>query len=173
MWCTTATLSTALLLQWMRNKTMGMVILYIISPLCFWLEMTVKTGYVSKLLLMSFRTMLLPLLLTDVVITMLELWCMTNYLWACCNMWLVCWIMYDLGLYVGWFEILRDTRRTTGFILAQVWWFDCLGDCYCTCALINWTILLQLASEQDSTLNMPYVYLKQSFLFAKISFDNL
>ena len=40
--CITATARTALLLQWMRNRTMGMVILYFISPLCFWLEMTMK-----------------------------------------------------------------------------------------------------------------------------------
>ena len=31
-----------------------------------------------------------------------------NYLWTCCNIWLVGWIMYDLGLYVGLFEILHD-----------------------------------------------------------------
>ena len=31
-----------------------------------------------------------------------------NYLWTYCNMWLVVLIMYDLGLYVGLFEILRD-----------------------------------------------------------------
>ena len=42
MLCTTATARTTLLLQWMRNRTMGMVILYFISPLCFWLEMTMK-----------------------------------------------------------------------------------------------------------------------------------
>ena len=42
MLCTTTTARTALLLQWMRNRTMGMFILYIISPLCFWLEMTMK-----------------------------------------------------------------------------------------------------------------------------------
>ena len=27
---------------------------------------------------------------------------MLNYLWTLCNMWHVCWIMYDLGLYVGY-----------------------------------------------------------------------
>ena len=54
----------------------------------------------------------------------------------------LCWIMYDLGLYVGWIGILHDTRQNTRFIWAQVWWFDCLGGCYCTCALINWMLLL-------------------------------
>ena len=42
MLCITTSARTALLLQWMRNRTMGMVILYFISPLCFWLEMTMK-----------------------------------------------------------------------------------------------------------------------------------
>ena len=42
MLCITATARTALLLQWMRTRTMGMVIMYFISPLCFWLEMTMK-----------------------------------------------------------------------------------------------------------------------------------
>ena len=59
----------------------------------------------------------------------------------------LCWIMYDFGLYVGWIKILRDTRWTTGFIWAQVWWFDYLGGCYCTCALINWTVLWQGAPQ--------------------------
>ena len=31
----------------------------------------------------------------------------------------------------------------------------------------------RMVSELGSTLNMSYVYLKQMFLFAKISFDNL
>ena len=57
----------------------------------------------------------------------------------------LCWMMYYLGLYVGWIEILCDTRWTTRFIWAQVWWFDCLGGCYYTCALINWMVLLQHA----------------------------
>ena len=152
-----ATVSTALLLQWMRNRTMGMVILYIISPLYFcWRWLWKLVMYLNYCWCRS-ELCCICYCYTDVVITMLELRCMTNYLWTCCNMWLVCWIMYDLGLYVGWFEILHDTWWTTGFIWAQVWWFDCLGGCYCTYALINWTVLLQLESEQDSTLNLSHV----------------
>jgi hypothetical protein len=46
----------------------------------------------------GFKTMLLSLLhWTWVVITLLELWCILNYLWTRWNMWHVCWIMYDLG----------------------------------------------------------------------------
>jgi hypothetical protein len=35
---------------------------------------------------------------------------------------------------------------TTGVIWAQVWEFDHFGDCFYTCALIIWTVLLQLAT---------------------------
>ena len=52
----------------------------------------------------GFKTMLLPLLNLNfcVVIIIFELRCMLNYLWSLCNIWHVCWIMYDLGLYVGY-----------------------------------------------------------------------
>ena len=33
-----------------------------------------------------------------------------------------------------------------------------LAGCHCTCALINWSVLLQLASEQDSTLIATCVF---------------
>ena len=77
-----------------------------------------------------------------VVIFILELWCTMNYLWTLCNVWHGCWIMYDLGWYVGCFEVLRDTRRTIGFIWAQVWQRDRSSGWPCTCALINWSVLL-------------------------------
>ena len=51
-----------------------------------------------------------------------------------------------------WFKVLRDTRRTNRLIWAQVWQCDHPGGCHCTCALINWSVLWQLASEQGSTL---------------------
>jgi hypothetical protein len=50
-----------------------------------------------------------------------------------------CWIWYDLGLYVAYFEILRDTQWTTGFICDQVWESGCLDSYHFTYALINWT----------------------------------
>ena len=37
----------------------------------------------------------------------------------------------------SWFQL------TTGFIWVQVWRFDHSGDCFRTCALINWSVLLQ------------------------------
>ena len=46
--------------------------------------------------------------------------------------WFVCWFVWD----PSWFH------WTIRFIWAQVWRFDRFGDCYYTCALINWTVLL-------------------------------
>ena len=40
-----------------------------------------------------------------------------------------------------------------------------LADCHCTCALINWSILLQLASEQGSTLIATCVFKTKVFVF--------
>jgi hypothetical protein len=47
------------------------------------------------------------LLWTWFVITLcFKLWCIQMLLWTICNMWLWLLNLYDLGLYVGWFEIL-------------------------------------------------------------------
>ena len=40
----------------------------------------------------------------------------------------------------SWFQL------TTGFIWAQVRKFDCFSYCFCTCALINWSVLWQFLS---------------------------
>ena len=63
-------------------------------------------------------------------------------------------------------EIHRDVR-TPGIMGAEVQEFDRFGDCFCTYVLMIWSVLLQLASEQDSTLNMSFVYLKTK-VFVKI-----
>ena len=60
-------------------------------------------------------------------------------------------------------EILRDFR-TTGIMGAYVQEFDRFGDCFCTYVPMIWSVLLQLASEQDLTLNTSFVYLKQKCL---------
>ena len=89
-------------------------------------------------------------------------------LWTLC-MWHICWIMYDLGCMLmvnrdpSWYSmdyrIYMDSSMTAWPLTGR----------HCTCALINWTVLLQLASEQGSTLNLSYGYLKQRFCFYKIS----
>jgi hypothetical protein len=93
-----------------------------------------------------------------------------NNLWLCvckwisellvkCNVW--CVMLNDAILIVSklvwnslWF------RLTTGIIWAQVWKFERFGACFCTCALIIWSVLLQLVSEHNSTLNTSDEYLK-------------
>ena len=97
---------------------------------------------------------------------------LVNYLWNEVTCGLLCWITVILVVCKlvwnpSWFQL------TIGFIWVQLWWFDHSGDCFHTYALINWSVLLQLVSELDSTLNMSHVYLKQRFLFAIINFYNL
>ena len=87
--------------------------------------------------------MLLPLLLNLGCNNSIETLMYENYLWTCCNMWLVV-----LNHVQSWFvcRFVRDPswfHRTTRFIWVQVWRSDRFGDWYCTCALINWTVLLQ------------------------------
>ena len=143
MLCIMATARTTLLLQWMRNKTMGNGHSIFHRTLVLLVGDDYETGYVLNYMWCWCQTTLLSLLLNLVC---------NNYvnsdvceIFVNCDVtcdWL-CWIMYDLGLYVGWIKILHDTRQNTRFIWAQVWWFDRLSGCYCTCALINWTVLLQ------------------------------
>ena len=40
-----------------------------------------------------------------------------------------------------------------------------LAGCHCTCALINWSVLRQLVSEQDSTLLATCVFKTKVFVF--------
>ena len=79
---------------------------------------------------------------THVVITM----------WTTCEMdvtcGLLCWITMMLVVCklvwnTSWFQL------TTGFIWVQVWWFDHSGDCFRTCALINWSVLLHITYSMD------------------------
>jgi hypothetical protein len=76
---------------------------------------------------------------------------------------LLYWITIILAFYVGWFEIPRDFIRLPE-LYGLKWEFDHSGDCFCACALIIWTVLLQLASEQDSTLNMSYIFKTKVFV---------
>ena len=124
---------------------MGMIF-YVILSCCFcwiwlwnWLvfELSVCDGH--KLLCFRY-------LWTHVVITM---WTpmyevLVNYLWNGCRRGLLCWIttilvVCKLVWNPSWFQL------TTGFIWVQVWWFDHSGDCFRTCALINWSVLLHIS----------------------------
>ena len=68
--------------------------------------------------------------------------------------------MYDLGLYVGLFEIPRDLTGLPG-----LYWLKYDGLITLAIAIVHvlyysWMVLLQLASEQGSALNWSYGYLK-------------
>ena len=63
------------------------------------------------------------------------------YLWTLCNVWDVCWIMYDLGcMWIiyrdpSWYSI--DYRVYMGSSMTV----RLLAGCHCTCALINWSVI--------------------------------
>jgi hypothetical protein len=97
--CIMATARTISLLLWMWSETTGMVFLCCLTcvafdgldhgtGICIW---TMCVMLASKLCRFCYYIEL------GVVITLFILRCMLNYLWTCCNMWHVCWIMYDLG----------------------------------------------------------------------------
>jgi hypothetical protein len=79
--------------------------------------------------------------------------------------------LYDLGCdRVG----LKSLMISIDYwiIWAQVQKFERFDTCFCTCALIILMILLQLASEQNSTLNTSYGYLKtKAFVLQKVFFN--
>ena len=105
---------------WMRSKPWAG---FFINPhLCFcgpWsylaLYQTMLETLFSNLIASAF------IYQTRFVITFIHTLMMKMYLWTLCNMWHVCWIMYDLGCL--WI-VCHGTRQTTGFIWAQVWQCD-------------------------------------------------
>jgi hypothetical protein len=120
----------------------------------------------------SFEVLCFCYFSTWVVITMLN----SDLCWTICEMDVtcdvLCWITTILAcMLVGLKSFMISW--TTEVIWAQGQKFDRSSDYFCTCALIIWMVPSQLASEQDSTLNISFVYLKQRFLFAKIYFWQL
>ena len=84
---------------------------------------------------------------------------MAMYLWTLCNMWHVCWIMYDLSCML---VMNRDpSRYSTDYwvYMGSSMIVRPLASCHCTCALINWTVLSQLYPPQKSRpvqLSFPF-----------------
>jgi hypothetical protein len=76
---------------------------------------------------------------------------------------------YDLGLYIGWFEIPHDF---TGLpeLWAQVREFDHFGDYFCTCALIIWTVLLHCLDRRvaQRLKRLQYLLLRGGVLKARL-----
>ena len=137
--------------SWMRSKPWAgifnnpsIMLLWIVIPCwhCIW---TMWQMLVSKL-------NLLPLLLlyrTRFVITLFHTLMMEMYLWTLCNMWHVCWIIYDLGcLWIvyrdpSWYSTYYRVYMGSSMIVRP------LVGCHCTCALINWSVLLQVPCAYD------------------------
>ena len=90
------------------------------------------------------KTTLLPLIVyLNLVCNDFNLtWCMAMYLWTLCNMWHACWIMYDLGCMVAmnrdpsWYSTDYQVYMGSSMIVRP------LAGYHCTCALINWMVLL-------------------------------
>ena len=80
-------------------------------------------------------------------------------------MWHVCWIMYNLGCMLmvnqdpSWYSM--DYRVYMGSSMTV----QLLAGCHCTCTLKNWSVLLQLASKQGSTLIARCVFKTKVFIF--------
>jgi hypothetical protein len=81
---------------------------WVIFSLMLLLEVNLGTGMYLKSEKCWFQITLLPLPFNLSCNNYVELRCILNYLWNGCNMWLVMLNHYDLGLYVGWFEMPRD-----------------------------------------------------------------
>ena len=82
--------------------------------------------------------------LVVIFIFIFELRCTMNYLWTLCNMWRVCWIMYDLGCILmvnrdpSWYSTDYRVYMDSSTIVRPLVGF------HCTCALINWSVLLHV-----------------------------
>jgi hypothetical protein len=113
--CIMATARTASLQLWMRSETMGMVFLCCLIYDTF-VRDDPELACIWTMCDVGFKTMLLSLHLNLGCNNYLELW----------FMWTICELVVTFNMYIElctilvvcwrWFEILRDTRQTTGFI---------------------------------------------------------
>jgi hypothetical protein len=114
--------STVFSLWGMMTRPLGMVSVSVSHLECFcgiWLW----TDYVSELLVLWFWNYVASATLNLVCNNLFELWCMwvvVSYLWNVVTGDVLCWIMYDLGLLVVWFEILRDFMDYWDYMCSSV-----------------------------------------------------
>ena len=85
---------------WTRSRTQARCFyLYILFVMLLWVVITnwlcIKQW--CEMLILKLLCFCYYFIWTWFVITLIALWCMAMYLWTLCNMWHVCWIMYDLG----------------------------------------------------------------------------
>ena len=73
--------------------------------------------------------------------------------------------MYDLGCM--WIVYRDPSWYSTNYrvYMGSSMTVRPLADCHCTCAIINWSVLRQLALEQDSTLIATCVFKTKIFVF--------
>ena len=72
-----------------------------------------------------------------------------------CMILVVCWLNRDPSRYSTDYRVYMGSSMIVRPLV----------DYHCTCALINWTVLLQLASEQDLTLIATCVFKTKVFVF--------
>jgi hypothetical protein len=117
------------LLRGMMTRPLGMVSVSVSHLECFcgiWLW----TGYVSKLLVLWFWNYVASATLNLLCNNLFELRCIwdaASYLWNVVTIDVLCWIMYNLGLYVGWFKILHDFMDYRDYMCSSakiwsLWW---------------------------------------------------
>ena len=99
------------------------------------------------------------------VITLFRTLMKELYLWTLCNMWHVCWIMYDHGCM--WIVYRDSSWYSTDYrvYMGSSMTVRPLAGYHYSCALINWSVLRQLASEQDPTLIATCVFKTKVFVF--------
>jgi hypothetical protein len=158
--------STVFSLRGIRTSLSGMVSVSVSHLECFcgiWLW----TGYLSELLVLWFWNYVASATLNLVCNNLFELWCMwvpARYLWNVVTGDVLCWIMYDLGLFVGWFEILYDFIDYRDYMCSSVEIWS-LQQLFLYLYSYNLDSSMTAVSEQDSTLNMSFIYLKQKLLW--------
>jgi hypothetical protein len=137
--------STVSSLLGMMTRPSGMVSISVCHLECF-CGILLRTGNVSELLVLWFRNYIASATLNMVCNNLFELrcvWATASYLWNIVTGNVLCWIMYDLGLFVGWFEIHCNFVDYRDYMGSSVE-IQSPGDCFCTCALIIWTVPWQL-----------------------------
>ena len=84
-----------------------------------------------------------------------ELYVMCDMYVESCTILVVCWLNWDPSWYSMDHQVYMGSSMTVRPLTGY----------HCTCALINWSVMLQLASEQDSILIATCVFKTKVFIF--------
>jgi hypothetical protein len=124
----------------MRTRSLGYDRLLVYFPKCFCGMLICKTGSSIWTICMCYASATLWTRFVIICDSMCCKW--ISELLVKCNVW--CVMLNDAILVVN--ELVWNPswfRLTTGIIWAQVRKFEHFGACFCTCALIIWSVLLQ------------------------------